>query len=163
MAYNPTTRLVYFPGQDTASNFQAVDSFAFKQGQWNTGTRLGQNPAAAAAAAAPPPPAALPGRRGFLVAWDPVAQKERWRNEFNPAGGVLSTAGNLIFVGDGGGKFQALDPATGKVLWEHQTMPGVATPVTYELDGKQYVAVMAGTANGRVFSFALDAVAKTGK
>ena len=79
------------------------------------------------------------------MAWDPVAQKERWRNEFNPAGGVLSTAGNLIFVGDGGGKFQALDPATGKVLWEHQTMPGVATPVTYELDGKQYVAVMAGT------------------
>jgi quinohemoprotein ethanol dehydrogenase len=163
MAYNPTTRLVYFPGQDTASNFQAVDSFAFKQGQWNTGTRLGQNPAAAAAAAAPPPPAALPGRRGFLVAWDPVAQKERWRNEFNPAGGVLSTAGDLIFVGDGGGKFQALDPATGKVLWEHQTMPGVATPVTYELDGKQYVAVMAGTANGRVFSFAVDAAARTGK
>jgi PQQ-dependent dehydrogenase (methanol/ethanol family) len=163
MAYNPTTRLVYFPGQDTASNFQAVDSFAFKQGQWNTGTRLGQNPAAAAVAAAPPPPSALPGRRGFLVAWDPVAQKERWRNEFNPAGGVLSTAGNLIFVGDGGGKFQALDPATGKLLWEHQTMPGVATPVTYELDGKQYVAVMAGTANGRIFTFAVDAAPKTGK
>jgi PQQ-dependent dehydrogenase (methanol/ethanol family) len=163
MAYNPTTRLVYFPGQDTASNFQAVDSFAFKQGQWNTGTRLGQNPAAAAVAAAPPPPSALPGRRGFLVAWDPVAQKERWRNEFNPAGGVLSTAGNLIFVGDGGGKFQALDPATGKLLWEHQTMPGVATPVTYELDGKQYVAVMAGTANGRIFTFAVDAAPKSGK
>ena len=76
---------------------------------------------------------------------------------------MLSTAGDLIFVGDGGGKFQALDPATGKVLWEHQTMPGVATPVTYELDGKQYVAVMAGTANGRVFSFAVDAAARTGK
>jgi PQQ-dependent dehydrogenase (methanol/ethanol family) len=163
MAYNPTTGLVYFPGQDTTSNFQAVDAFAFKQGQWNTGTRLGQNPAAAASAAAPPPPAPLPGRRGFLVAWDPVGQKERWRNEFNPAGGVLSTAGRLIFVGDGGGKLQALDPATGKLLWEHQTMPGVATPVTYELDGKQYVAVMAGTANGRVFSFAVDATSKSGK
>jgi hypothetical protein len=39
-------------------------------------------------------------------------------------------------------------------------MPGVASPVTYELNGKQYIAVMAGTANGRVFSFALDASAK---
>jgi PQQ-dependent dehydrogenase (methanol/ethanol family) len=162
MAYNPTTGLVYFPGQDTASNFVVTDALDFKMGQWNTGTRLGQAAGAAATANAPgsaaaPAPAPLPGRRGWFLAWDPVAQKERWRIDFNPAGGVLSTAGNLIFVGDGGGKFMALDPATGKTLWETQTMPGVATPVTYELDGKQYVAVMAGTANGRVFSFALDA------
>ena len=107
-----------------------------------------------------PAPAPLPGRRGWFVAWDPIAQKERWRIDFNPAGGVLSTAGNLIFVGDAAGKFIALDPATGKTLWEQQTMPGVATPVTYELDGKQYVVVMAGTANGRIFSFALDASTK---
>ena len=165
MAFNPTTGLVYFPGQDTASNFQSTDAFEFKVGQWNTGTRIGQAAGAAATANAPgsaaaPAPAPLPGRRGWLVAWDPIAQKERWRNDFNPAGGVLSTAGNLIFVGDGAGKFQALDPATGKVLWEQQTMPGVATPVTYELDGKQHVAVMAGTANGKMFSFALDASAK---
>jgi len=73
---------------------------------------------------------------------------------------VLSTAGNLIFVGDAAGKFIALDPVTGRTLWEQQTMPGVATPVTYELDGKQYIAVMAGTANGRIFSFALDASTK---
>jgi quinohemoprotein ethanol dehydrogenase len=157
MAFNPATGLVYFPGQDTASNFQAVDNFEFKMGQWNTGTRLGQSPAAAASAAAPPAPAPLPGRRGFLVAWDPVAQKERWRNEFNPSGGVLSTAGNLIFVGDGGGKFMALDPATGKQLWERQLLPGIATPVSYEVNGKQFVAVMSGSANGRVFGFALDA------
>ena len=64
------------------------------------------------------------------------------------------------FRKDAAGKFMALDPATGKTLWEHQTMPGVATPVTYELDGKQFVAVMAGTANGRIFAFALDASAK---
>jgi PQQ-dependent dehydrogenase (methanol/ethanol family) len=160
MAFNPTTGLVYFPGQETTSNFQATDAFDFKVGQWNTGTRLGQAAGAAATAnqpgsAAAPAPAPLPGRRGWLVAWDPIAQKERWRNDFNPAGGVLSTAGDLIFVGDGAGKFQALDPATGKTLWEQQTMPGVATPITYELDGKQYIAVMAGTANGKMFAFAL--------
>jgi len=181
MAFNPATGLVYFPGQDTASNFQALDSFAFKPGQWNTGTRLGPTagataaggaatpsgtpgaapaPAAPAAspAAAPPAPAPLPGRRGFLVAWDPIAQKERWRNEFNPSGGVLSTASNLIFVGDGGGTLFALDAVSGKTLWEHKMLPGVATPVTYELDGKQFVAVLAGTGGGRVFAFALDAV-----
>jgi quinohemoprotein ethanol dehydrogenase len=165
MAFNPATGLVYFPGQETTSNFQSTDAFEFKQGQWNTGTRLGQAAGAAAAANAPgsvavPAPAPLPGRRGWFVAWDPIAQKERWRIDFNPAGGVLSTAGNLIFVGDAAGKFIALDPATGKTLWEQQTMPGVATPVTYELDGKQYIAVMAGTANGRIFSFALDASTK---
>ena len=110
-----------------------------------------------------PPPAPLPGRRGFLVAWDPGRAEGALAERVQPGGGVLSTAGNLIFVGDGGGKFQALDPATGKTLWEQQTMPGVATPVTYELDGKQYVAVMAGTANGKVFSFALDATAKSGR
>ena len=49
----------------------------------------------------------------------------------------------------------ALDPATGKTLWQHKLMTGIATPVTYELDGKQYVAVMSGVANGKVFAFRL--------
>ena len=156
MAFNPATGLVYFPGQDTSSVFQVEDKFEFKVGQWNTGTRRGTN-APTVGAPPPPPPAPLPGRRGFIVAWDPIAQKERWRNEFNPSGGVLSTASNLIFVGDGGGTLFALDAVTGKTLWEHKMLPGVATPVTYELDGKQFVAVLSGTGGGRVFGFALDA------
>ena len=149
MAYNPATGLVYFPGQETSSVFQNVDTFEFKAGQWNTGTRLG-------AAAVKLEPVPMPEIRAFLVAWDPVAQKQRWRNEFRPAGGVLSTAGNLIFVGDAGGKLYAFDPETGKALWEHEMLPGVATPVTYMVDGKQYVAVLAGANNGRVFAFALE-------
>ena len=157
MAFNPATGLVYFPGQDTSSVFQAEEKFEFKVGQWNTGTRRGSNAPDRRRSRPPPPPAPLPGRRGFIVAWDPIAQKERWRNEFNPSGGVLSTASNLIFVGDGGGTLFALDAVTGKTLWEHKMLPGVATPVTYELDGKQFVAVLSGTGNGRVFGFALDA------
>jgi PQQ-dependent dehydrogenase (methanol/ethanol family) len=149
MAYHPATGLVYFPGQETSSVFHNVEQFEFKPGQWNTGTRLG-------ASAAKLEPAPMPEIRSFLVAWDPVAQTERWRNDFRPAGGVLSTAGNLIFVGDAGGKLYAFDPATGKALWEHEMLPGVATPVTYMIDGKQYVAVLAGANNGRVFAFALD-------
>ena len=49
----------------------------------------------------------------------------------------------------------ALDPATGKTLWEQQLLTGIATPVTYEIDGTQYVAVMSGTSNGKVFAFKL--------
>ncbi len=155
MAFNPATGLVYFPGQNTSSIYQAEEQFEFKVGRWNTGTMRGAN--TPAIAAAPPPPAPSGARRGFFVAWDPVAQKERWRLEFNPSGGALSTAGGLIFVGDAAGNFKALDPATGQTLWERTLLTGVATPITYELDGKQYVSVLSGTTKGRVFTFALDA------
>ena len=150
MAFNPTTGLVYFPGQDTAMVYQNVEKFDFQEGQWNTGTARGAAGAAVAAATQ------IPGLRGFFVAWDPVANKERWRIEFRPSGGALSTAGQLVFVGDNTGAFMALDPATGKTLWEHKLMTGIATPVTYELDGKQYVAVMSGVNGGKVFAFTLD-------
>lgn len=151
MAFNPKEQLVYFPGQETSMTYRNSATFDFKEGQWNTGTLVGT-----AAAAATANPATPPGRRGFFVAWDPIANKERWRIDFNPSGGALSTAGQLIFVGDNAGTFMALDPATGKTLWSHRLMAGVATPITYELDGKQYVAVMSGVAGGKVFAFTLD-------
>lgn len=95
---------------------------------------------------------------GFFVAWDPVANKQSWRIPFQSSGGALSTAGQLIFVGNSAGKLFALDPVSGKTLWESQLLPGgVATPISYELDGKQYIAVMAGISKGRVYAFALDA------
>ena len=94
---------------------------------------------------------------GFFMAWDPVAKKPAWRIQFQSSGGALSTAGQLIFVGNSAGKFFALDPVSGKTLWESQLLGGgVATPVTYELDGKQYIAVMAGIAKGRIYTFALQ-------
>jgi glucose dehydrogenase len=112
---------------------------------------IGAVTAAPAGAATPPPPT-----RGFFLAWDPAANKERWRIDFRPSGGALSTAGQLVFVGDNGGTFYALDAATGKTLWEHKLMTGVATPVSYEIDGKQYIAVMSGVSGGKVFAFTLD-------
>jgi quinohemoprotein ethanol dehydrogenase len=151
MAFNPTTGLVYFPGQDTSMVYRTSEKFDFKEGQWNTGTTLGGAAGAAAAGATAPPPQ----RKAFFVAWDPVANKERWRIDFNPSGGALSTAGQVIFVGENGGRFMALDPATGTTLWETKLMTGIATPITYELDGVQYVAVMSGVANGKVFAFKL--------
>ncbi len=151
MAFNPTTGLVYFPGQETSMVYRTAEKFDFQEGRWNTGTTLGGAAGAAAAGATATPPQ----RKAFFVAWDPVANKERWRIDFNPSGGALSTAGQLIFVGDNAGRFMALDPATGTTLWEQQLMTGIATPVTYEIDGTQYVAVMSGTTNGKVYAFKL--------
>lgn len=68
---------------------------------------------------------------------------------------TAATAGQLVFVGDNAGRFMALDAATGKTLWETKLLIGIATPVTCEIDGRQYVAVMSGTTNGRVCAFTL--------
>ena len=152
MAFNPTAGLVYYPGQETSSVFAMEEKFEFEEGRWNLGIRRGPQ-----AAPPPPPDPKAPPPGGFFVAWDPVAQAARWRISFQPAGGALSTAGQLIFVGNAGGKLMALDPESGKTLWEQQLMQGVATPISYELDGTQYIAVMSGISKGRVFGFALDA------
>jgi len=85
--------------------------------------------------------------KGSLLAWDPVTQKEAWRvmrdNIWN--GGVLSTAGDLVFQGDAYGKFHAHDAQTGKELWSYDAGLGIiAAPMSYEIAGKQYVAVLVG-------------------
>jgi glucose dehydrogenase len=60
-------------------------------------------------------------------------------------GGALSTAGNLVFAGEGNGWFKAYDAKTGKVLWQYQCGAGVNAPATsYTVNGKQYIAVAAG-------------------
>lgn len=67
-------------------------------------------------------------------------------------GGVLATAGDLLFMGEGNGKFNAFDAETGKVLWQIDCGAGVnAPPITYQIDGKQYVAVAAG--GNQLFGF----------
>jgi len=60
-------------------------------------------------------------------------------------GGVLSTAGGLVFTGEGSGEFSAFDSATGTKVWGFNCGAGVnAPPISFEIDGKQYVAVAAG-------------------
>ena len=83
-------------------------------------------------------------------------------------GGALATAGNLVFAGEGNGWFNAYDAKTGKVLWRFQCGAGVnAPPVSYAVNGKQYVAVAAGgnsqlnfKRGNSVFVFALPDAAK---
>ena len=83
----------------------------------------------------------------MLIAWDPVAQKERWRVTLGGPwnGGVLATAGGLVFQGNAMGNFVAYDSASGKNLWSFEAQTGVvAAPMTYSINGEQYVAVLAG-------------------
>jgi quinohemoprotein ethanol dehydrogenase len=84
---------------------------------------------------------------GRLIAWDPVAHREVWRADqpFPRSGGTLSTAGNLVFQGRGDGKFVAYRATDGKQLWEFDTGVGImAGPMSYSVNGTQYIAVMAG-------------------
>jgi quinohemoprotein ethanol dehydrogenase len=90
----------------------------------------------------------LPGsRRSFLKAWDPVAQSLRWSHELPgdwPAG-TMATAGNLVFQGRIDRKFVAYAADTGVALWTFDARsPIVAPPMTYAIDGRQYVTVLTG-------------------
>jgi alcohol dehydrogenase (cytochrome c) len=84
---------------------------------------------------------------GDIVATDYNTGKIRWKvkKPLPMFGGILATAGGLIFAGEGSGEFGAYDSATGKELWSYKTSAGVNAPAsTYMLEGKQYVVVGAG-------------------
>jgi quinohemoprotein ethanol dehydrogenase len=115
-------------------------------------------------------PYARSGVSGRLTAWDPVARKVVWQTESfthpRPTSGVLATGGDLVFMGNGGGKtLNAYDAKTGETLWSFDAKTAVfAAPITYELDGVQYVAASVGGAsqgdyfapsNARMLVFAL--------
>jgi quinohemoprotein ethanol dehydrogenase len=96
-------------------------------------------------------PATKPVNKGYLLAWDPVNQKEVWRaNYLGPwNGGVLTTAGNLVVQGNAVGELGAYRADTGQKLWWTSTQsPVIAAPVSYAVDGEQYIAVLAGWGGG---------------
>ena len=113
-----------------AWSFAMEEKFDFKEGQWNLGMRTaaGVRPANATARRAAPDPKAPP-MGGFFVAWDPVAQKARWRDSVPVrAAARCRPAGQLIFVGNSAGKLFALDPVSGKTLWEIARWRPAASP-----------------------------------
>jgi quinohemoprotein ethanol dehydrogenase len=144
MSYSPQTGLTYIPVNDVGFKFQSADDFEFKNLAANYGVVV-------VAAGMPQDPkikkAIMDTIKGKLVAWDPVQQKQAWAVErVGPwNGGVLSTAGNLVFEGTAGGRFEAYRADNGEKLWSFDAQTGVmAGPVTYTVNGEQYVAVLAG-------------------
>ena len=91
--------------------------------------------------------AAIPDTKGRLLAWDPVHQKEAWHVEYLGPwnGGVLTTAGNLVVQGDAAGSLNVFRADSGEKLWSMPVQSAVmGGPSTYEVNGEQYIAVMAG-------------------
>jgi mono/diheme cytochrome c family protein len=118
-------------------------NFGTREGLWNLGVALQPLPDDDAVRAA-----IKSASKGVLLAWDPVAQREVWRSDRRGPwnGGTLATAGGLVFQGTGDGQFLAMDARTGKMLWSTDNQAAtLAGPVSYEINGEQYVAVLSGS------------------
>jgi glucose dehydrogenase len=138
MSYSPQTGLVYLPTMNLCMDMEGAEP-KYTRGQFFLGVEFDLGKTGPG------------GHLGSTLAWDPVKQQKVWQNT-DPlpyVGGMLSTAGGLVFHGDLRGWFKALDAKNGRALWQFNTGSGIsAAPMTYELDGKQYVAVV----SGRTFS-----------
>lgn len=136
MSFSPKTGLVYIPVQQLPVTYLDAAQQQITAKKLN----LGADYALGAAPKGMEP-------KGWLAAWDPIAGKERWRvpHPVPVNGGVLSSAGGLVFQGDASGAFAAYDATNGHKLWSFDAQTGiVAAPISYRVDGQQYVAVMAG-------------------
>ncbi|HUF74107.1 MAG TPA: PQQ-dependent dehydrogenase, methanol/ethanol family [Gammaproteobacteria bacterium] len=177
MSFNPATGLVYIPAQQSTFVYSNDRDFV-PTSRENLGVAIPPAPEAEvrlASAYEPGTGTPLPGAHA-LLAWDPIAEEARWLVDHGaaPGGGTLTTAGNLVFQGRGDGRFAAFAADDGENLWEVDLGNGIlAPPVTYEIDGVQYVSVLVGwgstaglfgtypsdqyKAEGRLYTFALDA------
>jgi alcohol dehydrogenase (cytochrome c)/quinohemoprotein ethanol dehydrogenase len=156
MSYSPSTRLAYIPVNDAGFKYKLPDRFEAKKLAPNYGIDV-------VAAGLPQDPkvkkTVLGTVKGKLVAWNPVEQKAAWTIERSGPwnGGTLATAGDLVFEGTANGNFEAYRADNGRKLWSFAAQTGVmAGPVTYEVGGQQYVAVLAGW--GGVFPLAAGEV-----
>jgi quinohemoprotein ethanol dehydrogenase len=182
MSFNPQTGLVYVPVSESTFAYGRDTAFQYRPGYWNLGIDLA---AATGVGRRGPvrPESAYSGGTGeaagapsSLLAWNPVAKQPAWRVLHQGAigGGTLTTAGNLVFQGTDTGMLVAYSADRGAKLWELDLGLGImAAPSTYSIDGRQYVAVLAGMGGatalygrnptniykptGRVYAFALDA------
>ncbi|MFK7896992.1 MAG: PQQ-dependent dehydrogenase, methanol/ethanol family [Myxococcota bacterium] len=148
MSFNPRTGLVYIPAKVSSgiynddmitqrretiwtTNFAVEKMIGLPDGM-TTEQRAGIGNAIAG---------------GILIAWDPVAKKPVWKvnRGFYSGSGLLSTAGNLVFQGDLSGYFSAFDAEQGEPLWNYPVQGGImGSPISYSVDGEQYVAVVQG-------------------
>ena len=174
MAFSPQAGLAFIPGNRALFAYEDDKQFKFRPGRWNLGLKTdGTSPS--------DDPATFGATRkllsGRLIAWDPVRQKEAWGFDYAEPwnGGVLTTAGNLVFQGDTKGNLRAFAADRGTVLWTVQLgMPIMAPPVTFARGDQQYLAIVGGyggaypltsaynddprpRSNGRIFVFRLGA------
>jgi alcohol dehydrogenase (cytochrome c) len=129
-AYSPDTGLFYLPENNSLSVRYLIDTDP--RGSMGLGGTMSGGGVSTG---------------GSITAMDPATAKIAWRHELPGGGGasgMLTTAGRLLFAGDGAGNIVALDPANGKPLWHSRIGAVSNAPQTYMLDGKQYLLVAAG-------------------
>ena len=148
MSFNPNTGLVYFTSNGFPGGFREIP-YEHQWGEFNLGTEFGQvNPVGDIQLMQTLMKKVL---RVELIAWNPQQQQSAWRKDMPGAvnGGTLTTAGNLVFIGDHNRDFLALRADTGEVVWRFATqdVPN-SGPSTYQVDGEQYVAVSVGGGGG---------------
>lgn len=144
-SFNETTGLLYFMALEYCQNFfSAPTPQEFEEGKefYSTGVKQipGEEPA-----------------KKFLVAYDVGSGEISWKNPQVGSGhssaGTMTTAGGLVFFGDDAQSFEAVEASSGRALWHFNTgQPISASPMTYAVEGRQYVAIAAGS---DIFSFAL--------
>jgi len=142
MSFSRRTGLLYTPVVETSQGFAPDPNYTPRQNAPNAAT--GRAPANVYEGVHADVPRTS---RAFLIAWDPVATREVWRSDLRGtvASGVLTTAGGLVFQGAQRGELTAYRDTDGKKLWSTDPQTGVvAAPVTYTVDGEQYVATLAG-------------------
>lgn len=143
MSYSPDTGLVYLPAKQEPSTYRLDDNFALQ----TVGMNVGLNWWDPYGEVNELPPEFGAEFQGYLLAWNPVTQEEVWRATHSTShnGGVLSTAGNLVIQGNIDEHLVAYNAQTGETLWSTFAQTAIhAPPVTYEVDGEQFVAVVAG-------------------
>jgi len=149
MSFNPKAGLVYIPTMHLGVRYTKGEARPgdISVGGVNMGMITDDDPRAG---------------KGTLVAWDPVRQTERWKAPYDTLlnGGVLSTAGGLVFQGDGDGVIYAYDAESGRRLWSFDAGLGIiAAPMSWSKGGKQYVSLLVGHGGGAA---PLSAVANVG-
>lgn len=152
MAWSAHTGIVYIPAVDFAADYSEIDR------PWQPTTDRtvdgGVNMAGGAAMGMQP-------ATGRLLAWSPVTQQPLWQVEYPTYlnGGILATAGDLVFQGTVDGLFKAYAADSGKLLWQFDARaPLLAPPISYRAGGRQYVTVLTGLG----MAYPLNAAALSG-
>lgn len=144
MSFSPKTGLVYIPTMQIAAKFTQDPNYKYMKGRINVAVIYEQ------------PNSDNLKDVGALIAWDPVRQREVWRFPQKEVwnGGTLATAGNLVFAGTPNGEFNAFRATDGTPLWTFKQQAGImAGPISYEVNGTQYIAVIAGYGGSKPLLF----------
>jgi PQQ-dependent dehydrogenase (methanol/ethanol family) len=134
LSYDPQTGYVYLPTMNLCMDMEGIQP-EYKRGTFYLAVNFDLGKVGPG------------GYGGGFKAYDPVKQETVWFNkdELPYTGGALSTAGGLVFHGDLKGWVKALDAKTGKTLWSFNAGSGISqSPISYVIDGKQYIAVVSG-------------------